>query len=337
MSQGQGITPRSLRPWVLVAMLAGVALALGVAAWIGLPRVLAALAAIGWRGLGGLIAWSVIPFALLGEAWFILLPGRPAGDLGRLIAARVVRDSAGELLPFTQIGGFAAGVRAAVLQGLAPQTAVASTVVDVTAELIAQLGFTGLGLAMLATRLGASAGSASRSILDAGLAGLALTALAAGGFVAFQRRGGPILAAIAGRIAPAASGGVEATSDAVNALYRSPARLIGAVACHLGAWVASAVGVWLALRIGGSTIGLSDMLAIEGLIAAVRSAAFVAPMAAGVQEASYALIGPLFGLPADMALGVSLIKRGRDLAIGLPALAVWQTAEARRLLRRTGR
>jgi hypothetical protein len=44
------------------------------------------------------------------------------------------------------------------------------------------------------------------------------------------------------------------------------------------------------------------------------------------------LFGALLGLPADLALAVSLTKRVRELALGLPGLAAWQWVEGRRLL-----
>ena len=44
------------------------------------------------------------------------------------------------------------------------------------------------------------------------------------------------------------------------------------------------------------------------------------------------LFGALLGLPADLALAVSLTKRVRELAFGLPGLAAWQWVEGRRWL-----
>jgi hypothetical protein len=35
-----------------------------------------------------------------------------------------------------------------------------------------------------------------------------------------------------------------------------------------------------------------------------------------------------------MSLALSLLKRARDLAIGLPAIAIWQAIESNRLWRR---
>ena len=38
--------------------------------------------------------------------------------------------------------------------------------------------------------------------------------------------------------------------------------------------------------------------------------------------------------PAHHELALSLLKRGRDLAIGLPTIAIWQAIESNRLWRR---
>ncbi|MGH6985602.1 MAG: lysylphosphatidylglycerol synthase domain-containing protein [Caulobacteraceae bacterium] len=324
-------TRSRLRLWAMVAMVLGVALATAVAGWVGFGRVFGALERIGWQGLATLVIWSVLPWGLLGFAWFLLLPGQPMRDLRIFVAARVIRDSVGELLPFTQIGGFAAGARAVVLQGLSSETASSTTVVDVTNELIAQLGFTAIGLTMLASRLGAEAPHSP--VIEAGVVGLILTSAATAFFIVFQKSGMPILARLTRRIAPSAAADVGDFSSAVNALYEPPLRLAAAAFIHLCAWIASAAGAWAALAVAGWPISLGRMLAIEALICAVRSAAFFTPMAAGIQEATYAVIGPLFGLPADMAVAVSLMKRAKDFIVGLPALAVWQTFEGRRLIR----
>jgi len=71
------------------------------------------------------------------------------------------------------------------------------------------------------------------------------------------------------------------------------------------------------------------VLAIESLLFAVRNAAFIVPVGLGVQEGAYALLGPLFGLPAEAALALSLIKRARDISIGVPLLLSWQFVEMR--------
>lgn len=330
------VSPRA-KVFVALAAILGLALATAVIGAFGLGSVLAALQKIGWRGFAALTAYSAFPFALLGTAWFVLMPGLPLRRWTVFVWARVLRDAATEVLPFSQVGGFVVGARAAILQGVAPLAAFSTTVVDVTTELIAQLGFTGLGVAMLAARLSGGGQSDHGGLIGASVLGLALSAAGAAAFIAAQRRGMGLVEGLARRFLPGAVAGAGAFGRALNALYQRPWRLGAAVAIHLAAWVASAAGAWIALRLAGVAIGLPDVLAIEALVTAVRSAAFVAPMGVGVQEAAYALVGPIFGLPAEMSLALSLIKRARDLAIGLPALLIWQAFEGRRLVKgRTG-
>jgi uncharacterized membrane protein YbhN (UPF0104 family) len=83
----------------------------------------------------------------------------------------------------------------------------------------------------------------------------------------------------------------------------------------------------------GARMQPSMILVMESLVYLARSVAFFVPGAIGVMEGGYVLLGPIFGLPADIALSLALIKRGRDLAIGLPATAVWQILEGKRLLK----
>lgn len=57
------------------------------------------------------------------------------------------------------------------------------------------------------------------------------------------------------------------------------------------------------------------------------------PASLGVQEAAYVTLGMIFGIDAKISLGLSLLRRGRDIAIGIPVIAAWQILEMRRLRR----
>jgi putative membrane protein len=319
------------RAAVVAALIAGAALAVFVAGYIGFGAVLNGLAAIGWRGFAALCAFSVLPFALLGAAWTVLAPPASPRRWRSLVLARVVRDAAGEILPFSAFGGFVIGARAAILQGLAPAQAISTTILDVTAEFIGQLGFMALGIMLVVLRPQARHGD--HGLLWAAALGLVVCGAAAAMLVALQRRGSRFLEGLVGRWAPEVSARASAVRGHLEASYRQPARMAAAVLLHLAAWIVGAVGVWLALRIGGAQISLAAVLAIESLIYALRSLAFAAPMALGVQEAGYAFLGPLLGLSPELSIALSLIKRARDLVIGAPALLIWQATEGRRLVR----
>ncbi|RMF84180.1 MAG: TIGR00374 family protein, partial [Nitrospirae bacterium] len=96
---------------------------------------------------------------------------------------------------------------------------------------------------------------------------------------------------------------------------------------HLAAWVAGAGEVWLALRFLGHPVGAVEALLLESLGQAVRSSAFAVPGALGVQEGGLLLLGRLLGIPPTTALALSLVKRVRELALGLPGLLAWPLAE----------
>ena len=59
----------------------------------------------------------------------------------------------------------------------------------------------------------------------------------------------------------------------------------------------------------------------------VKSVAFMTPGALGIQEGAYVLSASVFGLPAEATLSLSLLRRAKDLAIGIPAILAWQWSE----------
>jgi glycosyltransferase 2 family protein len=72
---------------------------------------------------------------------------------------------------------------------------------------------------------------------------------------------------------------------------------------------------------------------VESLLYALRSAAFFVPSGWGVQEGAYVVLGAVVGLSPGTALALSLAKRAREVAIGVPALLIWQAIETRAVRR----
>ena len=311
--------------WLSAASAAlGVALTAALVAYFGFDPVARSLSAIGWMGFAAIVAIHLALIVALGAAWWLLLPGT---RLATAIWGRLVRDSASEVLPLSQLGGYVSGARALALSGVPGTLASASTIVDVTLEFVAQLAYTALGLILLVA-LKPGAAMALPVAIGIGVAG----ALAAG-FVAAQRRGFDLFDRLARRLgqgwAERSAAGAAALHDAIAALYRRRGRAWSSLLLHLVCWVASTIEAWLALWLAGADLGFAAVLVIESLLYAVRSLAFAVPNAVGVQEGAYILIGAGFGLTPDLALALSLLKRGRDFAIGLPVLAAWQIAEGR--------
>ena len=317
-----------LRVAALAAL--GIALALYLLKYVGWHAVLSAAVAIGWAGFAVFSLCALGLFLVLGAAWHALLPEALRPPLALFIRARMVRDSSAEVLPFSQLGGLALGVRAAILQGLQPPLASASMIVDVTTEMVAQILYTALGLAILAVQVPAS--SRVASLTKACIIGLVLAMIAAVLFVVVQRQGQRIAARLAAPVLRGAGQTITGVVAALEAIYRSPTRIGVSVMLHLAAWIASGMAVWLGFRLIGTRVELSSVIAIESLVYAIRSAAVLVPNALGVQEGAYVILAPLFGIGPEVALAVSMLKRARDVAVGVPVLLMWQAAESQHAL-----
>jgi glycosyltransferase 2 family protein len=297
--------------------------------YFGADAVIHSLLAIGWSGFATICLIHLALIAVMGIAWWALLPGT---KLWVSIWGRLVRDASSEVLPLSQVGGYVFGARAIAFVGIPGTTAAASTIVDVSLEFVAQIAFTGLALALL-IQLWPGAPVALPVAI-----GLAVAAILAAGLLAAQRRGFGLIDRVAGALGrdwmERTAIGAAALHGAISAIYQRRCRLWVNFALHLACWVAATIEVWLALRFAGAPLGFRVVLVIEGLLYAVRSVAFAVPNAVGVQEGAYIMLGGSFGLTPEMALALSLLKRARDLALGLPVLAAYQLLEGGRLWRR---
>jgi putative membrane protein len=323
-----------MRLRILVIAALGAALALYLVAFVGIGAVLSAAAAVGWGGFTILCLYAMALFLLLGMAWRVLLP-HSGPSLWVFVWARMVRDAATEVLPFSQLGGIVFGARAAIVNGIETAIAFASTVVDVTAELMAQIVFVAIGLGILSAS--APPSSLAASLSSALEVGLLVAAFACVMLLALQRHSLWLTGKLATRVLRSAGAASVAVAASLNDIHRSPARIGLSGALHLAGWVASAVGTWIAFRLIGVRVGLPSVLAIESLISAARSVAVIVPNALGVQEAAYALLAPLFGVAAEFGLAVSLLKRARDIALGVPIVLIWHAVEGRRAIAKSVR
>ncbi len=310
----------------------GLSLAVWLVLHVGVAAVFAAALSVGWSGFALLCLYGLLLFALLGTAWFAL-----AQDEDRRIWTfwwgRAVRDSAGEVLPFSQMGGFLVGIRAVMLRGVGASFAFASTIVDITIELIAQIAFAIIGFVILLARVPTS--PSSTTLAHGVMAGIAIGIVGAGGFLAVQRRGLGFFERLTARFLPGAADRAIAIHREIAQLHARPLRLMFSFAVHLACWIATAGWAWIALRLMGVHAAILSVIAIEALLYAIRSAAVFVPNAIGVQEATYLMLFPLFGLAPSAGLAISLLKRARDVTVGIPVLLTWQVAESGHALRQS--
>jgi putative membrane protein len=310
-------------------VIVGLSAAIGLIAWQGFTAVGQAVWQVGW-GLLAIVLWRFLMIFGDALAWRHLLKPAAVLPVTVLFAFRSIRDSANILLPVAQVGGDVLGARLLVLRGVATDPAGASVLVGKTLETAAQFLFTVAGLLLLV------AIQPSDAIISNVALGLLIMVPALAGLVAVQWFG-PF--ALVGRLLERRFAGAKARliglqADAL-ALYRDWRRTGSAFLLHAATALAGAGEVWLVLWFMGTPVTVAEAIVIESIGQAVRSAAFAVPGSLGVQEAGYMIVGALFGLPPEKGLALSLIKRLRQLIIGVPALIGWQWIEGRHLVRMT--
>jgi glycosyltransferase 2 family protein len=318
-----------MRTAPVVAAVAGLAAIGALLAYFGASTVIGVLLTIGWSGFAAICLIHLVVISLEGIAWRLLVPGAP---LWIFLWGRLIRDGGSEVLPISQMGGCILGVRAVALAGVPGTVGASSTMVDLTLEFFAKLAYMALGLSLLVNL------RPDTPVALPVMVGLGATGFVAMAFVAVQRHGFNLFDRFTRMLgrgwAERTAAGAAAVHASLAGIYQRRAGLAGGFALHLACWIGSAVEVWLALRLAGAPLGFATVLVIESLLYAVRTVAFAVPNAVGIQEGAYILIGASFGLTPEMALAISLLKRARDLVIGLPALGVWQVIEGGRLWRR---
>jgi putative membrane protein len=307
----------------------GTALFVALLAWRGFGSIAAVLAVAGW-GLVAVVVFHVLPLVLDAYAIFVLFDRQSArGRAGATLVARWVGESVNSLLPAGQLGGPVIMARQLAQRGVALPDAAAAIAVSTTMQLASQVVFALLGIAVFASRDGLAGIGIPLAVSVA-----VLTAMGVGFYVS-QRRG---LFGNLSRFGSRAFGrhdwsGMTIRADAIDvavgALYRDRAKVAATFALGLVAWIVGTGEVWLALHALGHPVGWRDALLLESVGQAIRGAAFAIPGSLGAQEGGYLLLAPLVGLPLDVALALSLAKRVREIALGVPGILYLHLRERR--------
>jgi putative membrane protein len=320
-----------MRIATIIAAIAGLVFGTAIIAYFGFGEVLTALGTIGWGGFAIILIYQLALYLLLGACWWVIAPP-PRDRFRAFVWGRLVRDSGSEVRPLAQVGGVVLGARAATLLGPSMAISTATTIVDITIEVLAQLGYTLLGVALLA-RVHPQA-----TLIYPVAIGIALGIVGILGFILLQRRGAALVEKTSQKLATRWFRGSALSAqpliEAIDRVYAQRGSLVAGFFLHLGGWIANAIEAWIALKLMGINLDIAAVITIESLLYAIRSVAFAIPNAVGVQEGGYVMLGALFGLSPDMALALSLLKRGRDITIGVPVLLLWQGLDGGALLRR---
>ncbi len=313
-----------------LAALGGLLLLAGLIAYNGFVDVARAFLAVGWVGILAVSLYHVVPVIFTALGWRSLSTRYFGGSPLLFIWMRLVREAVSNLLPVAQIGGEVVGARMLTLRGLRNGMAGASVVVDLTIEAMTLFFFTLLGLGLLAL------GRHDFDAVSGVVVGLGFAAPIIAAFFAAQHWGlfkllEDWLERRAEKWGWVREMCIAGLHNSIKAIYRDRRALINGSCFHFLSWVFGSGEIWIALHFMGHGISLGQALIIESLSQAVRGVGFAIPGALGVQEGGFLLVGGLMGLGPDVSLALSLVRRMRDLVLGVPSLAVWHFIEGRRL------
>lgn len=306
--------------------------ALGIAAFIalllyhGAGDIFDAVGAAGW-GLLAVSAFHLLPLTVDAHAWRILIPA-PHKRPGLLQSCRLrwILESVNGLLPAAQVGGEFVRARLASFYGVPLSVGGAAATVDVTLAAVTQALFALVGIGGLAAHVA----DADDGLLLALSCGLAAFAALIWLFFWFQKAGpGRIVAGLVRRVSRRPSSGPSGgeLDQAINEIYARRNVLVTAFIWRLVGWVVGAGEIWIALWALGSPVSIWDAIILESLLQLVRGVAFIVPAALGVQEGALLGLGIAFGLAPETGLALSLVRRVRDLSLGIPGLIAWQLSE----------
>jgi len=317
---------RDLRGLLRVTAVLGGFAILAVLSWCTLSGAHLVLLFKGWA-IPAVALTQFVAEAGCGYAWRNIVEP-PRAPFWTFFRARWVRASVASLTPVSGIGGALAAVRFATLAGITGEVAIASLLLDSTIEMAAQIVFTALGFAALflfVPRL-AMFGWALMTLF-LGLSAISL-------FVAAQRLGALRLLEAGVRWLAAYWPRLLSLTKArlherLMALHQRRGAALGSGCIHLGCWFLGAVEIWVALYALGIPAPPEKCLIIESLGMTARSAGFFVPGALGIQEAALVIVCGLVGLSPETAMLIAIVKRLRDVVLGIPALAMWQWVEGR--------
>lgn len=317
-----------------LALIVGLCTVAGLFLSSGLDDVAAAVVSAGW-GAAIVVLARAFAVAWAGFGWFVVFPKADRPRLRDCVSLRFVREGINTLLPVAQVGGDFVGARLLSQRGVSGGLAGASMFVDLMTQAVTQFLFTVGGVAFLAWLHGD--GPVVRTVAG----GLAIAAPALAAFFLIQRRSGHrVIQALLSRFAAArewrALGAVDVLYDGLRRLYSSPKRVGAAMVVHMAGWIVGAVEVYVALHFMGYPVTVAEAIVIESLAQAVRGAAFAVPGALGAQEGGLIALCAIFGIPAEVALALSLVKRLADLLVGVPGLVAWHFMEGKGTLEDEG-
>jgi putative membrane protein len=323
---------RTIKPAIYVLGLCGVALFIVLLSREGAGNVGAAIARAGW-GLLAVILYHLLQTVSDAAGWLVLIPTEQRLSLRKCFFLNWIGESINNLLPTGRVGGDIIITRMAAIWGVPLKIATAVMIVDITVGIVTKVMYVIVAGFLLIAKTGRA------DLARPALLAVTTGTLAATGFYAVQRLGMfRWTATLASRLSKSAgwqslvqSG--EVLDQTIRLVYSRNCGVAGCCFFWILSWLIASGEIWFILWTLGLQPSFTTAVILESAARAIRGAAFLVPGAVGLQEGGYILLGNLLGIPGEIAFALSLVRRMRELALGIPGLITWQLMEATRLWR----
>jgi putative membrane protein len=323
---------RTIRPAIYVLGLGGVALFIVLLTLEGAGQVGAAMARAGW-GLLAVTVYHLLQTLNDAAGWAVLIPKEHRLPLPKSFFLNWISESINNLLPTGRVGGDIVMTRMAAIGGVPLKMATAVMIVDITVGIVTKVIYVVAAAFLLIAKTGRA------DLASPALLAVTTGSLAAGGFYTVQRLGmfrwtanlASHLSKSPGWDSLIQSG--QELDQAIRLVYSRHRDVAGCCFFWILSWFIASGEIWFTLWTLGSHSSFITAVILESAARAIRGAAFLVPGAVGVQEGGYILLGNLLGIPGEIAFALSLVRRMRELALGIPGLISWQLMEANRLWR----
>jgi putative membrane protein len=319
-----------MRRVAILALVAGLALAIALIVWHGVTTV---AVAFGSLGAGILLLPLIYAPHIVGAAlsWGLLFPEGTRPRFRIVLRTIWIGLSVETLLPLAGLAAELTKVRLLVRAGVRAADGASLAVVDMTVQTVVLVFWGVVGASALAGT------QSQENLVWPALGGAAVLTVAVGLLFIAQRAG------LIGRLARLGArqlrserwrglvDGAEHVDRTIRAIYARPLRVAAAAVIRCITRSVMAVELWTAAWLMGHPISAADAVMFIGVVGTLRAIAFILPGGWGLQEGAYVLLGQMIGVPPEIALALSLASRARELILGVPALLVWHFSESRGL------
>jgi len=234
----------------------------------------------------------------------------------QLFRIRQIGEAYNILTPLGTMGG--EPVKAQLLKnhhGLTFKQGLASLVISRTTMLTGLITFFIPGIILVF-----QSGTISEDMKYISLTGMVVFTILIFLFFLFQVTGMlGILASWAGRVFPKLTGHasleqLKALDGLMSTYYREfPDRTLKSIFYAFSGWVVGLGELYIALHFLGYDPTITEIWIIETLLQLIKVGSFYIPMSLGVQEGGLIVIFIALGLPGDLGLAISFMRRIRDL------------------------